>query len=304
MTWREMPPPSVFERLAARGAEREFAERVERAFPIDPEALARVRSAVLAQVPASPLRALPSPRFRTMVSWQRGASVAMAVAVVAVAGAVMAGGRSGGSMVATGPGVERPAQAILLDRSSARLRFALATIQTSDAATIATMLTGLRADFLHVEAALHQPGADLTAAATSLRAQAGDLATMAVHVPAEDRGLFDEVTDQLTRIIATLPDPGHGGSTHPGGGNGKPNDNGNGKPKDNGGDKDKPKDHGGDKDEPEKSPRPDEKGKPDPKPRENGNGNGHPDGNRANGPGNGHAGDEDHGNATPRPKDQ
>ena len=257
MTWRDLPTPSVFERLAARGAERDFAERVERAFPIDPGALARGRSAVLAQVPAQAPRALPSPRRWATPSWQRAASVAMAVAVIAVAGAVMASGRSGGSMVAMGPGVERPAQAVLLDRSAERLKYALATIQTSDAATVATILTDLRADYLRVQTALLRPGADLSTAATSLRAQAGDLATMAALVPAEDVGLYTEVTGQLDRIIATLPDPA-GGSTHPGNGNGNPNPggngngngggngngngggNGNGKPKDNGGGNDKP----------------------------------------------------------------
>jgi uncharacterized membrane protein YgcG len=226
MTWREMPPPSVFERLAARGAEREFALRVERAFPVDPAAVARVRNALVGQVSAATApRALPFPRFRLMVSWPRGASVAMAVGVIALASIVMAGGRAGGTHVAAGPAVERLTQAVVLDRSAARLKNVLATIPTSDPATVATMLGAVRADFVNVEAVLQRPGADLSAAAPSLWAQAGDLATMAVLVPVEDRGLYDEVSGQLDRILATLPDPSDGGSTHPGGGNGNPNGN-------------------------------------------------------------------------------
>jgi len=246
MTWRELPPPSVFDRLTLRGAERDFAERVERAFPIDPDALARVRDAVLAKVPNAAPRVLSSPRFRSMPTWQRSASIAMAVAVVAVAGAVMAGGRSGSSIVATGAGVVRPAQAVLLDRSAARLGFVLATIQARDPATVATMLADLRSDFLHVQTALRRPGADLAAAATSLRVQAGDLATMAAFVPAADLGLYTELSGQLDQIIATLPDPAGGGSTHPGGGNGQPNGNsggngnGNGQPNGKGGGNGKP----------------------------------------------------------------
>ena len=50
MTGR-LPAGSIFEMPGNRRAEREFAERVDSAFEPDQEAIARVRAAILAQVP-------------------------------------------------------------------------------------------------------------------------------------------------------------------------------------------------------------------------------------------------------------
>ncbi len=214
MTWRELPPPSVFERLAGRHAERAFEARVDRTFSPDAAAIARVRATVLAHGLA-PARRDPAPARRTGLLVRRGLPVAMAFAVVVMAaGLVAVATRTGVPMLAVRGAVERQAPVMAdLERSTTRLEQAMATIRTGDAATVATLLTAYRADLLRLEADIQRPGADLVAAAARLRSQADDLSTMASSIPAEDASLFLAVTGDLDRIIASLP--GAGNTDHP-----------------------------------------------------------------------------------------
>lgn len=214
MTWRELPPPSVFERLAGRHAERDFGARVERTFSPDAAAIARVRATVLA-LGLAPGRRDPAAAPRTGLLVRRGLPVAMAFAVVVMAaGLIAVATRTGAPPAGTGTATEQqaPARADLI-RSMARLDEALATVRAGDAAAIATVLAAYRADLLRLEAGLHQPGADLITAAARLRSQADDLATMAGSIPAQDASLFLAVTGDLDRIIASLP--GAGNTDHP-----------------------------------------------------------------------------------------
>jgi hypothetical protein len=214
MTWRELPPPSVFDRLAGRHTERDFEARVERTFSPDAAAIARVRATVLAHGLA-PARRDPAAARRTGLLVRRGLPVAMAFAVVVMAaGLVAVATRTGAPAAGTGSAAEQqaPARADLI-RSMARLDEALATVRAGDAAAIATVLAAYRADLLRLEAGLHEPGADLITAAARLRSEADELSTLVGSIPAEDASLFLAVTGDLDRIMASLP--GAGNTDHP-----------------------------------------------------------------------------------------
>jgi hypothetical protein len=214
MSWRERLGPSIAARMAARRDEREFAERVDRAFEADPAAIGRVRAQLLGQdqVPARPVS---MPRRAAPGLLRRGLPVAAAFAVIVAAGFLAFNGPGGLSPTGS-PSNQAALLTVDLARSATRLHDATTAMGTGDAATIESALTAYRAGLRDLEADLQRPGADLVEAGTDLQTQSIELSAMASLMPVEQVALYSDVRVELDRLIASLPGTDHPGNTdHP-----------------------------------------------------------------------------------------
>jgi uncharacterized membrane protein YgcG len=248
---------SILEMPANRRAEREFAKRVDAAFQPDQAAIARVRAAILAQVP----RPVPAPQHapaRWSGSFPAWRAVALAVLlVVAVAGgfavANLRSAPADGSIagVASPSASAAPSAAVApvdLGQSQASLANVLTTAKSGDAAALKMVLVTYQADLDADAAKLHRAGANTSTARAQLVAEAKGLASIAPSVTAANAGLFRAVSSDLAGLIASLPvsgrpdpaKPGNNGhpthapaptptpTKHPGKGNGSGDAGGNG----------------------------------------------------------------------------
>lgn len=215
MTWlQSTPSPTVFERLAGRQAEQAFAKRVDRTFRADAAAIARVRAAVLDH--AGALASGISVPYRGAVvragrRHGRTQTVARALLVAGLGGLLVVGVGSGRLTVRDMSTRGAPEQAASdLDRSAARLDSAFTAVRAGDVTSLTIALTAYQADLAGIEADLQRPGVDLAGAAGRLRLQAADIATIGSSMPAGDVSLFRQVSEDLDRILASLPAAGGG----------------------------------------------------------------------------------------------
>lgn len=236
-------PVWSLERLANRRAEGGLAARIDRAFEVDPIAVARVRSRLLSNSPTT-----LAPQGRVGRTWmpRLGLMPAAIALVLAIAlGAIVAGGLHPGGPSHPGVGAIETtlpsASAIdTLGQSTSDLAAVLTTARTGDAAATAIGLRTYQADLTVIAADLQLPGADLVAAGGRLRAQEQELATIPDTLSSANEAVIVEIRGDLDQIIASLPvasTPGpatHGnaggnGSGNGAGGTGKSNAGGNGK---------------------------------------------------------------------------